>query len=193
MQQSFTSKTAADGGDIVTGRRITAVLAGTALLTLSSYVTVPMWPVPLTLQTLVVALVGAFYGWRLGGVTIVAWLLEGLAGLPVFAGGTGGLLHFFGPTGGYLLSYPLMGMLVGVMVARGWNGSRPMLAFCAAVLSASLCLAMGAAWLAMFVGPTAAFTAGVVPFVLGEVLKAALVAMTLAIYTSSKQRRTQDK
>lgn len=193
MQQSFTSKAAVSGNSVVTSRRIVAVLAGTAFLSLSSYVTVPMWPVPLTLQTLAVALVGAFYGWRLGGITIVAWLLEGLAGLPVLAGGTGGVLHFFGPTGGYLLSYPLMGMLVGWLVTRGWNGSKPMLAFCAAALSASLCLAMGAVWLSLFVGVAAAFTAGVVPFVLGEILKAGLVAMTLAIYACARQRPAEDK
>lgn len=187
MQQGFFSSEVGVGGR-VGYRRIVAVLVGTAILSLSAYVTVPMWPVPLTLETLAVMLIGAFYGWRLGGITIVAWLLEGLAGLPVLAGGTGGLLHFMGPTGGYLLSYPLMGMLTGWLVARGWNGSRPLLAFCAAVLSAALCLAMGAAWLAVYVGPTAAIVSGVAPFVVGEVLKAALVAVTLAIHASSRRR-----
>lgn len=190
MQHSFFSSEIGTGGK-VGYRQIVAVFVGTAILSLSAYITVPMWPVPLTLETLAVVLIGAFYGWRLGGVTIVAWLLEGLAGLPVLAGGTGGLLHFMGPTGGYLLSYPLMGVLMGWLVARGWDGSRPLLAFCAAVLSSALCLAVGAAWLAVSIGPTAAFVGGVAPFVIGEILKAALAAVTLAIYASSRQRRAR--
>ena len=192
MQQNFfPPHVAIDNG--VMYRRIATVFIGSVLLSLSSYMTVPMWPVPLTLETFAVVLVGAFCGWKLGGVTIVAWLLEGLVGMPVLAGGSGGLMHFLGPTGGYLLSYPLMGMLVGWLVARGWNGARPLLAFCAIVLSAVLCLVMGAAWLAIFVGPTAAFMHGVAPFVVGEILKAALAAMTLAIYAASKQQRARIK
>lgn len=64
-----------------------AVILGTVFLALSSYVEVPMVPVPVTLQTLSVALIGALYGWRLGGITITAWLIEGALGLPVLAGG----------------------------------------------------------------------------------------------------------
>lgn len=190
MQQNFFSAASTLDNKAIC-RQIATVFAGTIILSLSSYVTVPMWPVPLTLETLAVALVGAFLGWKLGGITIVAWLCEGLAGLPVLAGGSGGLLHFFGPTGGYLLSYPLMGMLIGWLVAHGWNGSRPLLAFCAVALSAALCLTMGAAWLAVFVGPAAAFKSGVAPFIVGEILKAALVAVTLAIYASGKRQRMQ--
>ncbi|MEQ9123125.1 MAG: biotin transporter BioY, partial [Alphaproteobacteria bacterium] len=71
------------------GWRIGAVFAGTLFLALSSYVVAPMYPVPTTMQTFAVMLVGAIYGWRLGGVTILAWLAEAAAGLPVLAGGAG--------------------------------------------------------------------------------------------------------
>src|SRR5699024_7071241 len=70
------------------------VLGGTAVLTLSSYIVVPMWPVPISMQTFAVLMVGALYGWRLGGITVLAWLLQALAGLPVLAGGTGGPASF---------------------------------------------------------------------------------------------------
>lgn len=66
--------------------KIAAVFFGTLFLTLSSYIEVPMIPVPITMQTFAVMLVGALYGWRLGGITIVAWLMEGALGLPVLAG-----------------------------------------------------------------------------------------------------------
>src|SRR5690606_10481712 len=72
-------------------RQAALVVGGTALLTASSYVSIPMQPVPVSLQTFAVLMVGALYGWRLGGLTVLAWLLEAAAGMPVLAGGKGGL------------------------------------------------------------------------------------------------------
>src|SRR5262245_33102727 len=88
-----------------------AVVIGSLFLALSSYVQVPLIPVPITMQTFAVALVGALYGWRLGGITIIAWLVEGAVGLPVLAGGASGVHHFVGPTGGYLFAFPVAGAL----------------------------------------------------------------------------------
>lgn len=157
-----------------------AVVLGTLFLALSSYVEVPMVPVPMTMQTLAVTLVGALYGWRLGGITIIAWLLEGALGLPVLAGGAAGAHHFIGSTGGYLFAFPVSGMLVGWLTERGWNGTKPFLAFAAALLGNLACLALGAAWLAVLIGAEAALVHGVVPFLLGAVLKSALAAALLA-------------
>src|SRR5690625_7724436 len=67
------------------------VLVGTAVLAMSSYIVVPMWPVPISMQTFAVLMVGALYGWRLGGITVVAWLLQALVGMPVLGGGAGGV------------------------------------------------------------------------------------------------------
>ncbi len=116
-----------------TATQVLAVLFGTLVLAASSQVSVPMVPVPMTMQTLAVTLVGALYGWRLGGLTILVWLAQGALGLPVFAGGSGGFVRFFGPTAGYLLAFPIAGALTGWLVERGWNGSKLLLA-CAAML-----------------------------------------------------------
>lgn len=151
-----------------------AVLAGTGLLTLSSYIQVPMLPVPMTLQTLAVTLIGALYGWRLGTAAIVAWLMEAALGLPVLAGGAAGLPYFLGPTGGYLLAFPLAGALTGWLVERGWNRLLPV--FVAMLLANVLCLAVGGAWLSVLIGPEKAFLAGVAPFALGAVVKSGLGA-----------------
>src|SRR5699024_6419861 len=168
-------------------RQLFAVFAGTLVLALSSYVTVPMFPVPMTLQTLAVVLVGAFYGWRLGGITIAAWLLEGALGLPVFAGGSGSALVFIGPTAGYLLSFPLIGALAGWLVARGWDGAHPLRAFWAMMLAHTVCLLLGAAWLATLVGVDDALLLGLVPFIPGEIVKSALAAATLASWHAAKR------
>ena len=105
--------------------QVAAVLVGSALLAVASQIKVPMVPVPMTMQTFAVTLIGALYGWRLGAITILAWLAQGAMGLPVLAGGAAGLLHFAGPTGGYLVAFPIAGAVTGWLAERGWNGNAP--------------------------------------------------------------------
>ena len=81
-----------------------AVLLGACVLAASSKISVPLPPVPVTMQTFAVTLVAALMGWRLGALTILAWLGEAALGLPVLASATGGIHHFAGPTAGYLFS-----------------------------------------------------------------------------------------
>ena len=166
-----------------------AVVLGTAFLALSSYVSVPMVPVPVTMQTFAVTFLGALYGWRLGALTILAWLAEGALGMPVLASGSGGLAHILGPTGGYLFAFPLCGALTGWLAERGWNGGRAALAFASMLLANLLCLGLGAAWLAFFVGAGAAIVKGVAPFLLGALLKSALAAALLKALPRGKIRR----
>ena len=85
---------------------ILLILFGTILLAISSKIQVPFWPVPMTMQTFIVFLIGMTYGWRLSFFTLLAYLVEGALGLPVFAKG-GGLMYLTGPTAGYL--YGMLG------------------------------------------------------------------------------------
>ena len=168
--------------------QVLAVLFGTLVLAASSQVSVPMVPVPMTMQTLAVTLVGALYGWRLGGVTILVWLAQGALGLPVFAGGSGGFVRFFGPTAGYLLAFPIAGALTGWLVERGWNGSKLLLACAAILIGNALCLVLGAAWLAAMVGLPKAIAVGVAPFLLGAALKSVLGAGVLKLIDSGTRK-----
>jgi biotin transport system substrate-specific component len=168
--------------------RVGAVLLGTLFLALSSYVEVPMVPVPVTMQTFAVMLVGALYGWRLGALTIIAWLAEAAVGLPVLSGGAAGAHHFVGPTAGYLFAFPVAGALVGWLAERGWNGRKPVLAFVGMLLGNALCLVVGGAWLAVLFGAEVAWTSGVAPFIVGGVLKSALGAALLALLVRGKPR-----
>jgi len=101
--------------------RLAIVVMGTAVLWASAKAQVPFWPVPITLQTYVVLILGPLLGWRLGATTIVTYLSEGALGLPVFAGtpmnGTG-LAYIAGPTGGYLAGYVVAVILVGALSER---------------------------------------------------------------------------
>ena len=168
--------------------KVGAILLGTLVLTLSSHIKVPMVPVPMTMQSFAVALIGALYGWKLGGITIVAWLVEGAVGAPVFAGGAAGLPHLIGPTGGYLFAFPVAGALMGWLAERGWNGDRVGLALLAMLASNTVCLLLGASWLAVMIGPEKAVQLGVVPFVAGAVLKSCLGAVTLKILAQARKR-----
>ncbi|PRD43942.1 biotin transporter BioY [Phyllobacterium phragmitis] len=161
------------------GVQIGAVLCGTLVLALASQIEVPMVPVVITLQTLVVPLVGALYGWRLGTLTVLAWLVEAAMGFPVLAGGAGGLHHFAGPTAGYLVSFPIIAALTGWLAERGWNGRNVLLAFASFLLANALCLVMGAIWLSSLIGVEKAVAFGVTPFLIGALIKSALGAAIL--------------
>src|SRR6195256_4764108 len=108
-------------------RSVILVALGTALLTLSAKVNLPLPYVPMTLQTLVVLVIGAAYGWRLGGTTVMVYLAEGGSGLPVFAGPVGGLAPLLGPTAGYLVGFVAAAFTTGWLSERGWDRSMPLL------------------------------------------------------------------
>ncbi|QOG08216.1 biotin transporter BioY [Aureimonas sp. OT7] len=169
--------------------QVGAVVAGSIVLALSSYIEVPMVPVPITMQTLAVTLAGGILGRRLGALTVMAWLAQGMAGLPVLAGGAGGIHHFAGPTAGYLAAFPIMAWMTGWLAENGWNGLRPWRAFAGMLGAHLLCLALGGAWLAGIVGPTQAVALGVTPFLVGAVLKSALGAALLALLARRRPRK----
>ncbi len=164
------------------------MLLATGFLATSSWVSVPMVPVPMTMQTFAVTVVGALFGWRLGALTILIWLGEAAMGLPVLAGGTGGLAPFMGPTAGYLMGFVAAAALTGFLAERGWTGKASVRAFAAMLLGNLLILAIGTAWLAgpMGLSLDAAVAAGAMPFVLGAVLKSALAAALLRAVPAPK-------
>lgn len=160
--------------------RAVVVALGTLFLAASSWVEVPMVPVPMTMQTFAVTLIGALYGWRLGAVTVLAWLGEAMVGLPVLAGGAGGIAYFAGPTAGYLFAFPLAAALVGWLAERGWTGNGNLLSsFTAMLLGNAFILVIGGAWLAAMIGARDAVTFGVVPFILGAIVKSALATASV--------------
>jgi len=158
-------------------RTVILIALGTALLTLSAKVNLPLPYVPMTLQTLVVLVIGAAYGWRLGCATVIVYLVEGAIGLPVFAGPVGGLAPFFGPTAGYLLGFVAAAFITGWLSERGWDRSVPLL-FMAMGMGHIIILGCGFAWLAfgLNLGFEKAWLVGIAPFVAASVIKNALGA-----------------
>ncbi|MDR3375003.1 MAG: biotin transporter BioY [Ancalomicrobiaceae bacterium] len=171
-------------------RFVVLAAVGTVLLWAAAKVQVPFFPVPATLTTLVVVLIGAFYGSRLGAATILAYLTEGLAGLPVFAGTPEkgiGLAYMVGPTGGYLIGYVAAAFLVGLLVERGWG--RSIVAMIGAVFAGNVALyAAGIAWLGYLIGFDKAITYGLVPFLAADALKI-LIAAAITVAASRRIAR----
>lgn len=155
-------------------RAVALLLLGTLLLALAAKLRVPFWPVPMTMQTFMVLLIGATYGFRLATATVAVYLLEGAVGLPVFTSGAG-LVYMTGPTGGYLVGYLVAAALLGAAAHRGVLRTLPGLL--AVMLLADLVLfAFGFGWLAALIGPAKAWTGGVLPFLPAEALKIGLAA-----------------
>jgi biotin transport system substrate-specific component len=172
-------------------RGVALVLLGTALLALSAKVNLPLPYVPMTLQTMVVLMIGAAYGSRLGTATVIAYLAEGAMGIPVFAGPVGGLAPLMGPTAGYLLGFVAAAFATGWFAERGWDRSIFLL-FAAMALGHIIILAAGFAWLAYGVGLGAekAWLVGIVPFIAGTLVKNALGAALLPAARRLSDRRT---
>jgi biotin transport system substrate-specific component len=171
-------------------RGVLLMALGTALLTLSAKINLPLPYVPMTLQTLVVLMIGAAYGWRLGGATVMVYLAEGAMGWPVFAGPVGGLAPFVGPTAGYLVGFALAALVTGVMSERGWDRSIPRL-FVAMGAGHVIILGCGLAWLAfgMKLGLEKAWLVGIAPFIAASLIKNALGAVTVAAIRQLLDRR----
>ena len=168
------------GGSSGVLRGVILVALGTALLTLSAKVNLPLPYVPMTLQTLAVLVIGAAYGAGLGTATVVVYLAEGAMGLPVFAGPVGGLAPLFGPTAGYLFGFVAAAFVTGWLSERGWDRSVLCL-FVAMAFGHLLILAAGFGWLAfgMKLGVEKAWLVGIVPFIAGSLIKNALGAALL--------------
>lgn len=170
------------------GRDLALALGGSLFVALTAQAALPLpfTPVPLTLQTLGVLLVGAALGSRLGLWALLAYLAQGALGLPVFAGGTGGLAKLLGPTGGFLLAFPLAAWLVGALVER-FGLDRGFLGTLSAMLLGNALLYLaGLPWLAVWLlgagqaqGLGALLAMGLLPFLPGDLLKALLAALLL--------------
>jgi biotin transport system substrate-specific component len=162
-------------------RSFVLAVLGAALLTLSAKIKVPFYPVPMTLQTLALAVLAAAFGARLAVASVLLYLAEGLAGLPVFTNtppAAAGFAYMVGPTGGYLVGFIAAAFLIGHLAERGWDRSLPLL-FGAMLLGDVLILGLGAGWLAFGapgLGLDKALQAGVAPFLLGAIVKEALGA-----------------
>ena len=162
-------------------------LLGSILLAISSKVRIPFYPVPMTMQTLVVIVIGIAFGWKLGLATISLYLFEGILGMPVFSGTPEkgvGLIYFTGPTMGYLI-----GFLIAVFLAGKFVYNNNLIQnFLKILLATSFIYLLGVIWLGSLIGwDKPIFKLGVQPFLLAELFK--ILIATFAIKQILKIRK----
>ena len=158
------------------------ILLSSTLLAISAKFKIPFYPVPMTMQTFVVLLIGVCFGWRLGGTIISFYLLEGLIGLPVFSGTPEkglGIVYFVGPTMGYLIGFIFAAMLSGFF---SFN-KNIILNFLKLVLSVSVIYFLGIIWLGTLLGwDKPIIDLGVTPFLLAEFFKIFLLSLIVTLF-----------
>lgn len=153
-------------------------IVGTLVLTLSAKTRVLLGPVDISMQTLAVFLIAAAFGMRLGIATLLLYMAEGAMGLPVFQGTPEkgiGIAYMLGSTGGYLAGFVVMAAIVGWAADRGWD-RHPIKLFNAMLVAEIVMMAMGFAWLALLIGPEKSWQFGVLPFIVGDLIKVGLAA-----------------
>lgn len=160
-------------------RNILLAVVGSVFVAAVAQAQVPWWPVPVTGQTFGVLVVGMAYGMRLGAMTLMLYIAEGVMGLPVFAGFSAGPAVMAGPTGGYIAGFVLAAGLAGYLAERGWD--RSVLLTALAMLLGNIAIYLpGLLWLGTVVGwDKPVLEWGLTPFLLGDALKLALAAAVL--------------
>lgn len=166
-------------------------ISGTLLLTLSAKTKVVFGPVDMSLQTLAVLLIASAFGFRLAVATVVLYLAQGAMGLPVFQGTPEkgiGLVYMLGSTGGYLAGFVVMAAIVGRAADLGLD-RNPFKLFGVMLAATAVMLALGFGWLAVLIGADKAWTFGVMPFIVPELIKVALAsALVPAVWSLLPKR-----
>lgn len=162
----------------ITQNTLFMTLWGVVLLSLTAQISIPLQPVPITLQTFGVLLIGLTFERKAAIHSIASYLAIGALGAPVFAHFTGGLPYLLGPTGGYLFGFLLAVVMMSAL--KPYLNSRSLLQLALnALTGTAIILASGVAWLAAFVGTEQAVTLGLMPFILPGLIKAGLLAVAL--------------
>ncbi len=159
------------------------ILVSSLLLAVSAKLKIPFYPVPMTMQTFVVLLIGICFGWKLGGSIIVIYLLEGIVGLPVFSGTPekgSGVVYFVGPTMGYLIGFVFAAMICGIFKYDKNIISNVF----KLLLSVSVIYILGVLWLGGLIGwDKPIIDLGVTPFLLAEIFKITLLAVIVTLFS----------
>jgi biotin transport system substrate-specific component len=173
---------------------IALVVAGTALVAVLAQVAIPLWPVPVTGQTLAVLLVGASLGAARGAASLSLYAILGAVGLPIYSDSSSGWSVLLGPTGGYIIGFIVSAAVVGWAAERSWDRGwyKPIITFVGGSL---VVFAIGLPWLAVSLGQLglpndlqSVLIAGFYPFIIGGLIKAAIAAALLPALWAAAER-----
>lgn len=178
---------------------IALVVAGTALVAVLAQVAIPLWPVPVTGQTLAVLLVGASLGAARGAASLSLYAILGAIGLPIYSDSSSGWSVLLGPTGGYIIGFIVSAAVVGWAAERSWDRGwyKPIITFVGGSL---VVFAIGLPWLAVSLGQLglpndlqSVLIAGFYPFIIGGLIKAAIAAALLPALWAAAEKSQATK
>ena len=165
-------------------RNIFLAIGGSLALWVSAKIQVPFYPIPMTMQTFVVLIIGMTFGLKLGVASVLLYLIEGVIGLPVFAGTPEkgiGLAYMVGPTGGYLLGFIVSAGTLGWLSSKGWD-RNVFLTLAAMTIGTAIIFTFGMVWLGAIIGwEKPILELGLFPFIPGAAFKIALAAAILPL------------
>ncbi len=152
------------------------IISSVVFLAVMSNIRVPLWPVPVTMQTFGIFMISFFFGSKKGTISILTYLLAGVLGFGVFSGEKAGITAFLGPTGGYLIGFIFMAYFTGKMIEKGYGKTKNSVLLCM-ITGEAILYSFGLSWLWLFLGKPGIITllmAGLVPFIIGDALKIAV-------------------
>ena len=161
-------------------RNFSIILIGTILLAISAHVKIPIPPVPVTLQTLVVLVFAMSVGWKIAFITFAFYLFQGTIGLPVFATG-GGIVYLTGPTAGYLYGMTIAAVVISYFADKGFSVSY-IKTLISIILGSILIFTFGVLYLGSIIGYNKAIQAGLLPFIPSELFKIALAVILIPTF-----------
>jgi len=164
---------------------IVIAFSGSILLVLLARLSIPVpfSPIPITGQTFGVLFLGTVLGRKLGTLSVIIYIIEGITGLPVFAGGSFGFLYLLGPTGGYILGFIPAIYLVGYLAEKGWMNNVSA-TFVAMVLGTSIIFIFGISWLSVTAEFGTALSIGLYPYIPGAIIK--IILATVTVYSINR-------
>ncbi|MEE8341293.1 MAG: biotin transporter BioY [Candidatus Neomarinimicrobiota bacterium] len=158
------------------------VLSGSIILALLARLSIPVpfSPIPITGQTFGILFLGALLGSRLGMLSVIMYIMEGIIGIPVFAGGTAGFMYLLGPTGGYLIGFIPAVYLVGYFAEKGWT-NKIAITFIPMIIGTLVIFIFGISWLSVTAGFETALRIGLYPYLTGATTK--IILATIVVYS----------
>ncbi len=157
-----------------------------ALTAVFSQIIIPIGPVPINLALLSVFICGGVLGWKKASLSMVIYILLGIAGVPVFSGFQGGLAKIAGPTGGYIVGYLIAAFVIGIITDKFGRKILPLI--CSMILGLILCYAFGTIWFVLLMnqGIVASLMTCVIPFLPGDAVKIAAAVIVVKALSKTK-------
>lgn len=152
------------------------IISGIIIMVLCSQITIPMQPVPITLQTVGVTLIGLLFRPSEAALSVISYITIGVAGLPVFANLTSGFIVITGPTGGYLIGFLAAVSMISLIQQRNTK-NNVILTMIAALIGTGMTMLLGVLWLATFLGISSAIQYGLLPFIMPGTVKAVITVL----------------